>query len=412
LITQMLDGINLRGNGQLERLMDWWNPEAPVVSISTPIDMKPREYAYNGEKTNYVIPLPKHYHPCPTAAQVQSLHHLFQKKTENNNIALSTAEIPSLLQCSEVQGGWIHDNQFMFPGKKMIHSPARGEGGTKLKGYSCVLAISNADVIGFTNPIVTQAIRMWCSILMQYHKDLVDYIGNRPEAEWKWDKDGYTQNTPPEEKFNHCLTARNNGEKGLDGDLIDCQAADIPGWREPWKLTGDSLFNYINAKAPMPHIRAEAPAEDSSQYIDAKRKSEGGYQKWRNMIMTHPEGLLEHPIGDVWKSPEGLELRNLYPNYGIWEEHHPSQGKKFINFIVNPYKSVVGKTLLQELANMSDFVQEEMRKQFTKTVDTVLTTTEKVTDEVTQDLNKLATPALIYGAAAIALMVTYGTFVK
>lgn len=194
------------------------------------------------------------------------------------------------------------------------------------------------------------AFRAW-----RYAEVLHGRIAGRERSLWIWDKDGNYVNPTPEEKLYDCLRTAH-----LTDPPKDCRPERF--WKEPWKLVGDELEEYIDTKAPFPtKYRVRATGESVSDYERLKQQLMGNYNLWRGTITANPAKLQEWPIGSDKQVEVELEdgkkkmvsASNMYCTFGIVEENALSPSEQFWWTTFNPYKAAYGESFIDFLIKLA-----------------------------------------------------------
>lgn len=205
----------------------------------------------------------------------------------------------------------------------------------------------------------------------------------KPYDEWIWNKLGYTKQQ--QEDVDHQVAP-------FDGEYVRRR------WNQPWVLQGQELKDYLDYQSgPMEHgypkFRIAKPAEDPSTYQALVNQSQAYYDQWRNLILASPEKLQKYPLKlpiDVVIDNQKTQIINYYPDLGVWHHEEGSPWKQAINFLFNPWKELTGQSLLQDILG-----------QVKKIVNVLWPLLAKVVDDLTNDVTKLALPALALGAVFI-----------
>ena len=192
-----------------------------------------------------------------------------------------------------------------------------------------------------------------------YERHLTDNWKDVKNGEW--DKSGHTE--------------KDRGE--IDNGGIDSAKKAQEQLREypnPHLLSAEKYAVFLENYYPIPKLRPILAGEDGSEYKAKCDASTNGYINWARLVtenraQTGPTGI---PIGkdfpgsvDVHGNP--TRVYNFYPDFGVWELPQVRTGwDKFLNFILNPYKSLYGKSLLEELMGQAKVIFNFMLECFQK----------------------------------------------
>ena len=169
-------------------------------------------------------------------------------------------------------------------------------------------------------------------------------------------------------------------------------------WPEPWRLNKEELSAYLDYQSGVEHghippFREIRPLEDEQLYNEAKIKSIGYYNEWRNRIMANPEALKKYPVkAPIMVKIDGKQeqIINFYPDFGIWEYKDKSPWKRALNDFLSPWKALTGRSLFDDLL-----------QRVVKICNALWPILQGALNDLANDFNKVALAAIGVGVVAI-----------
>ena len=225
------------------------------------------------------------------------------------------------------------------------------------------------------NPQTTEVGKLAFQNLCIIYDSYVSYIRSATH-DWKRIEEAYWDET------GHTKTERDRIDTG--GVTPEDKATDqLAKYPTPHLLNAKEYADFLADCFPIPKIRARLAAEDADEYAHKVTASTTGYVNWARFMTENraktaprPNGI---PIGDAFPGyldvqgqGKGQLIYNYYPDYGVWELPEKRTGwQKFLNFLFNPYKSLTGKALLDELLGNAQKVLNFMLEAFRSATDSV-----------------------------------------
>lgn len=268
--------------------------------------------------------------------------------------------------------------------------------------------VSNVDAMDVSSEKTMKALQQMMPFVYGYAVSFRSFISGRSREQWEWDKSGNLLNATPQDRFRTCQLRASMGFSSnlLSDEPESCIPSQIVGWEHPESLPEEELRIYLKSGYPMPPLRQQNSGESTDDYLRKRLASEGGYVQWINLVIAHPEKLVEFPVGAIIGKDvrTGETLYNLYPSYGMWDTR---VGSSTLHWFLNPYHDTYGKFYLDEILGMGDRAFQFLKNIFEQTVDVTLDAVDKTGKQVKNTAWDLAAPAAIFGAIGIAMMVAY-----
>lgn len=185
----------------------------------------------------------------------------------------------------------------------------------------------------------------------------------------EWDESGHTEKE------------RKEIENG--GITPSQRAADqLREYPNPHLLSAEEYAIFLRKYYPIPETRKKPlPGVMLEDHQHLVQMSVDGYNAWARLVTenrakTSPSNggtpIGKDFDGSVDFNGTPTKVYNFYPDYGVWDLPDVRTGwDKFLNFMLNPYKSLYGETLLKALIGQAKVVFDFMKYCFDRASDSI-----------------------------------------